>query len=1417
MMKRVTNIAEMHGQASENECRTWMAARGFLSARTTGDSNNLRGDFGRGFVLRRACHCTLAALVLFAAPVTARAELALANLRWAVESIVDNDDAPFGLGQGATGEPRSVRGLAVSPDGAYLYLAYNQHKQVRKIALNVPNPADSCDAVAELHFDGSRCSTGGYTGTCLPDSLDNPKAVATDDVGRVYATRSTEIHIFDANLTGRLLAITGFATTNGVDVRRLDAGNVLLYASDRGTDQLYRMVVSEATIAAGGSITRASVLDATFDGDGVVHVGTDAAGAATNNLRGLTADVDGNVWAAESDGTLFHVVPAPGDGASTVTKRALSGAFDVAIDGDQVFVSSSARGVTVIDRNDINTVIGTLSTPTGARGLAPAGSAAGIDVLSGAAIFVAIEGGTSSPASSESSFNNTNCGGSDPFSYSDDDNDPILVAKVVTCPSARYVATTGDDYLGSNDCTDPAAPCKMIQHAIDEACVGDTINVAGGVYEQTNITVTKSLTLRGDTSGSCPGPGAAAPEIVGSFTGSERGFIIGSGIDDVTIEGFVIRDLGVVPQIEAGGACGIWAYDTTTDPTERVTVRNNAFRSIGWAHVFFYNEAQSAYNDIEVSCNTVDIGTPDYTGYGGNQYGIECTNCVNSTISDNDVSGGDIGVLLTAQTDTGQSMTAGNNTISGNTISDSAFGNIYTVPWSLGGAEPTLQNISIIGNHLSNSTTAIWVYNSGGSVVRDYTLTGNDITVTSPAGDGRAVVLNNVSGVSLFEDNEVRLVGTAPPAYFHGVDVGGATTQQWTIRKNVLVGGPAAGSDGAGIRSRSTLAAGAIVDIDCNRIERWATGVLSQGPNVAGLDANSISDNTVGLFNSGTGAVSAENNWWGCAAGPGNPGCDTVTGTGVDYTPWATFVPACVTCSDDVHCDDGLFCSGQETCSAGSCTAPSGDPCSGGAECADNCNESVDNCSEPAGTACTDDGNLCTTNACDGAGGCAATNNAVPCDDGAFCNGEDACAGGSCSQHTGDPCAGGDECADTCSEGADTCNELAGTPCTDDGNVCTTDACNGSGACSATNNSVSCDDAFFCNGTDTCSNGSCSVHAGDPCTGGTECADACNESVDSCNVEAGTPCTDDSIPCTTNTCDGNGACAADDKQFAALCPWGLAVRGDPQGADTIRTGTGAVLGGGLCSSRLVVGESSINDGSVVATDDSADVVIRIGLAAEITGDIVSGGGGAKGRPQGVALPYTDGITSLSGGSVTAKNDASGDYDLSGAHSLVAQCNDARQAYADVTAYLAALDSDLDAGAVRMETGQTSTLVAPHPGAVNVIDVDEIRGSTGTVLELDGGGDPDTAVVLRVAGRFEMRSDSSINLLGGLTPDRVLISVLGRKCFIGNTFQGAGTLLCSATRIRLGYDTLWSGAWYAGGRKLHVGERTELTYTPFQAF
>src|SRR6185369_10042131 len=116
----------------------------------------------------------------------------------------------------------------------------------------------------------------------------------------------------------------------------------------------------------------------------------------------------------------------------------------------------------------------------------------------------------------------------------------------------------------------------------------------------------------------------------------------------------------------------------------------------------------------------------------------------------------------------------------------------------------------------------------------------------------------------------------------------------------------------------------------------------------------------------------------------------------------------------------------------------------------------------------------------------------------------------SCSLHTGDPCAGGPECADACDEALDTCNDPSGTTCSTDGNVCTIDECDGSGTCghqpgnagtTCRADAGGCDVPEVCDGT----NAACPADAVEP--DGTSCNDG-----NACTI---------ADECTTGVCAGN--------------------------------------------------------------------------------------------------------------------------------------------------------------------------------------------------------------------------------------------------------------------------------------------------------
>lgn len=124
---------------------------------------------------------------------------------------------------------------------------------------------------------------------------------------------------------------------------------------------------------------------------------------------------------------------------------------------------------------------------------------------------------------------------------------------------------------------------------------------------------------------------------------------------------------------------------------------------------------------------------------------------------------------------------------------------------------------------------------------------------------------------------------------------------------------------------------------------------------------------------------------------------------------------ACTHPGNTAPCDDLLFCNGSDICAGGGCNSHAGDPCvgpDGDADCGESCDEGADDCTaaDPSGSACAADGNACTADECDGAGGCDHPNTTEPCDDGDACTMGDTCGGGACSGTAITSCTDADGC-----------------------------------------------------------------------------------------------------------------------------------------------------------------------------------------------------------------------------------------------------------------------------------------------------------------------------------------------------------------------------------------------------------------------
>ncbi len=243
-------------------------------------------------------------------------------------------------------------------------------------------------------------------------------------------------------------------------------------------------------------------------------------------------------------------------------------------------------------------------------------------------------------------------------------------------------------------------------------------------------------------------------------------------------------------------------------------------------------------------------------------------------------------------------------------------------------------------------------------------------------------------------------------------------------------------------------------------------------------------------------------------------------------------------------CDDGIFCNGADTCADGTCSVHAGDPCAGGAECQDTCNENGATCNVAADVACTSDGNPCTVNTCDGAGTCtAAPNIFAPCDDGNSCTSTDQCDdGGTCRGtvvENGAPCDDGDSCTtgDQCQNGA-----CVGTPldCSAFSDQCNTGTCNpdtGSCRARAIQDGTDCNDENLCTTADQCVSGTCTGTTLDCSAFNSACTvGACDAGTGECgavSVGNGTAC-DDLNNCTTNDQCTSGACSGTAVDCAGL-------------------------------------------------------------------------------------------------------------------------------------------------------------------------------------------------------------------------------------------------------------------------------------------
>jgi hypothetical protein len=80
--------------------------------------------------------------------------------------------------------------------------------------------------------------------------------------------------------------------------------------------------------------------------------------------------------------------------------------------------------------------------------------------------------------------------------------------------------------------------------------------------------------------------------------------------------------------------------------------------------------------------------------------------------------------------------------------------------------------------------------------------------------------------------------------------------------------------------------------ITLNKFARESIDIaINNAGGTVDVHLNNLNGSGTGIDNLGAGAVNATENWWGCAKGPGAPGCTSVSGSNVVSTPFLIHPP----------------------------------------------------------------------------------------------------------------------------------------------------------------------------------------------------------------------------------------------------------------------------------------------------------------------------------------------------------------------------------------------------------------------------------------------------------------------------------------------------------------------------------------------
>jgi len=464
-------------------------------------------------------------------------------------------------------------------------------------------------------------------------------------------------------------------------------------------------------------------------------------------------------------------------------------------------------------------------------------------------------------------------------------SDSITVTVTLPAPDLNNIYVDASASAGGNGSS--AFPYQTINDGISAVNAGGTVHVAAGTYPET-LYISKALTLAG----------AGVGSTIITASGDANGPFSAASIVGVDVNGLTLQDFTLRLQTPGPTTAGIDVFDTTgaTPPSQNLTIQNVTIdqqdagnNSTG---IFLVNVDTATISNTSVNASYVSSGA-GIVLHGGSNFTVSGVTTTNHE--------GYAGLVIYPA---GASMS--------NVSVQGTFNEVNKMELRLDGGG-TLTGLSApqftdVVRNTANAGGQYWFYKeSEATAILDslFNFGGNwPTSFIQPVSAGDQAVLQNQFIVGSADGAPYGYTGTiransiqaaidnAPSGATINLRTGPATAFTGAIdvtvpNLTILGAGSTAGGDLTTIQSASP-----VLTVDANGLtvggNGTSVGIVATDTTSASVVVHDFSGfsvtysnltSSLALNNAGSFAVTATNNWWGAASGPG-VGQVLNTGTG---------------------------------------------------------------------------------------------------------------------------------------------------------------------------------------------------------------------------------------------------------------------------------------------------------------------------------------------------------------------------------------------------------------------------------------------------------------------------------------------------------------------------------------------------------